>query len=191
MAAPTNNDLLNLLNTIRGEMATKTDIARLHWENATLRAENEAQTSQLRCLRTDVVNLRAEVEDLRTKILFELWDGFGDTREDVLKCSQQTSRRVSDEANEIKSKMEDVEDGVRKLTMKDERRDEEAQEVNDDFLRVINRMERVEGKVDMLADEFEESEASRKDSGISFAEEENQDQKQKKKTAGLWFANGY
>lgn len=196
-----NNDIIALLNTIRGEMATKSDIARLHREVATLRAENEVQRSQLRslrCLNTDIASLRtevedlrrnilnemwAEVEDLKTKFLDEMWDGIEETKEEVVRCCVSTQQEIWAEAREIKNKVRDMEDGFARLAMKDAVRDEEAEEVNEDLLRVVSRIERVEEKLNAMADACE---APRKDSGVSVASEEKQ-----KKTKPLWFANGY
>lgn len=178
-----NNEVVTLLNTIRGEMATKYDIDRLHWVVSALRAENQAQTSHIRSLRNDMVNLRGEVESLRTKFLDELWEGIGETKEEVWRCGQCTRQEVWDEAREIKGKIADVEDGIEKLVIRDQERDEEAMEANEDFLRVMKRVDRVEGRMKRLS---YGSEVPRKDSGVSLAAKE----KQQHKKPDCWYADG-
>lgn len=178
-----NNEVLDLLNTIRGEMATKSDIAQLQWGNAALRAENHAQTNRTRSLRNDVANLRGEVESLRTRILDQLWEGIGETKEEVWRCGQCTRQEVWDEAREIKGKIADVEDGIEKLVIRDQERDEEAMEANEDFLRVMKRVDRVEGRMKRLS---YGSEVPRKDSGVSLAAKE----KQQHKKPDCWYADG-
>lgn len=181
-----NNEVLDLLNTIRGEMATKYDIAQLQWGIAALRAENHAQKNRTRSLRNDVANLRGEVESLRTRILDQLWEGIGETKEEVWRCGQCTRQEVWDEAREIKSKIADVEDGIEKLVIRDQERDEEAMEANQEFLRVIRRVDRVETRMKRLS---WENEVPKRDSGVSFMEKEKQQQQQHKKS-DFWYADG-
>lgn len=118
--AATKSDLLDLFESIRSQMASKTDIARLQWEVTLLRAENEAQRNQLRCMRTDVVNLRAEVEDMRTKVLEEVCDGFGDIKEEVLGCCMSTHQEIWSEGKQLQKKVEEVQEAVAKLANRGE-----------------------------------------------------------------------
>lgn len=179
----TNNDLYDLLNNIRGNMATKSDVAHLQQEVTMLRDENQSQKDHIRCLRADIANMRSEVDELRAATREEMWEGIEQVKEEVVRWGVSTQQELWDGGREVKKSLADIERGVEGLLFAEIQRlqDKQEEKVNIDQLRAY--MDKMEAKLKSLRSERtsrvrDQNSDPRKNSGVSC------------KGGSMWFANG-
>lgn len=185
----TNNDVMDMLKSIRDNMATKSDMFRLQKEVSELRDENESQKYQIRLLSADITNLRAEVNDFRASAHEEIGEGLEQIKDDVVRWgvvtqeelweqetrAQKTLAKFEERDEKVNKTLSHIELGINRLLTQEIQRTREGIDEEGRVFLLSKRFDKVQADLKSLSQEWrrgptDQQDGYRRDSGVCLTE---------------------
>lgn len=168
-----NDDIVEMLHAIRSFMATKSDLQRLQDEVALLRSENMAQSKVIRCMRTEALELRMQVDEMRVQTREDVLEGIEQVKEDVARWGISTQDEIWEGNRKIGRDLQEIDAGVGRLEVDSDQTLEDAVEMSSDLQKVLRRIDGLEKRMENLQVIMEEQEKESSEVEVEVVEEED------------------